>query len=63
VTQVKADLDDKWHAKLKHYRDETNVDTISDALEACVQQSLTRYEQENGELPDEYDKPDHPTWN
>lgn len=60
---VKTKLSDKCHAKLKHYRDENDVDGLEGAVAALVQSGLTKYETEHGELPDEYDKPEHPTWN
>jgi len=60
---IKAQLSDKWHAKLKHYRDETGADDLKEAVVVLVQSGLRRYEDEHGERPEEYDKPDHPTWN
>lgn len=60
---IKANLPEKWHAKLKHYRDETNANSLSEAGVSLIQRGLVSYESENGTLPEEYDKPEHPTWN
>jgi hypothetical protein len=60
---IKANLPDKWHSKLKHYRDETSCTSLSDATVSLIQRGLVSYESENTTLPDEYDKPEHPTWN
>jgi len=62
VTYVKADLPDKWHSKLKHYRDETSCNDINDAVISLLRRGILAYESDHGELPDEYDKTDHPTW-
>ena len=60
---VKTDLSEKWHSKLKHYRDENDFEKIDDAVNSLLQQAIAQYEHSEGELPDEYDKPDRPTWN
>jgi hypothetical protein len=59
---IKTHLSEKWHSKLKHYRDSTNCDSLSEAVAALIQRGLVSYESENDVLPEEYDKPEHPTW-
>jgi len=60
---IKTTLPTKWHNKLKHYRDQTNCDNLGEAASSLIQRGLIQYESEEGEiLPEEYDKPEHPTW-
>lgn len=59
---IKAQLPTKWHNKLKHYRDQTNCTSLSEAAVSLIQRGLISYESENETLPEEYDKPEHPTW-
>jgi hypothetical protein len=51
---IKSPLPDKWHSKLKHYRDDNNHDNLSQAACAIIQRGLLNYESQNGQLPEEY---------
>jgi hypothetical protein len=59
---IKTKLPTKWHSKLKHYRDDTSCSSLSEAAMSLIQRGIVAYESENGTLPEEYDKPEHPTW-
>jgi len=62
VPWSKVELSDEWYSKLKHYRDEMGFRSLPQAQTALLQRALLEYEDENGELPEEYDKEDKPTW-
>jgi hypothetical protein len=50
---IKTRLPEKWHGKVKAYRDESNSQNMTQAACALIQRGIVAYEDEHGSLNDE----------